>query len=102
MDRPTPLGDPFRRKSLSVHADLLKERIPARGISFDDLMQADLVLFIRAVISVVKDRKSRIFWWPETLVWLTRRYMPFEIFARGSIDEVFWPNIKDARGHHPR
>jgi hypothetical protein len=69
-------------RRLSVHADLLKDRIPARGISLDDIMQTDVILYIRAVVSIVKDHKSGIFWWPETLVWSTRQYMPFEIFAR--------------------
>jgi hypothetical protein len=68
---------------ISVHADLLKDRIAARGVSLDDLMQADLVLFIRAIVQ----RLDR--WWPETLVWSTRHYMPFEIFARAQSMKYF-------------
>ena len=61
---------------LSLHADLLKDRVPARGVAFDDLMQADLVLFLRAAA-------QGEFWWPESLIWSGRKFIPFEIFARG-------------------
>jgi TIR domain len=64
-------------RRLSLHADLIKNRVPARGVTFDDLMQADLVLFIRA--AAIGEQ-----WWPESLVWVTIRHRsPFEIFARG-------------------
>lgn len=75
-------------RRLSVHADLLKDRVSAKGISFDDLMQADLVLYLRAVAPAVKDRKAQI-WWPETLVWSSRQYVPFEIFARAQSMKYF-------------
>jgi hypothetical protein len=70
-------------RRLSVHADLLKERVSERGISLDDLMQADLVLFIRAIVQ----RANR--WWPESLVWSSRRYRPFEVFARAQSMSYF-------------
>jgi hypothetical protein len=60
-----------------------KQRISARGISLDDLMQADLVLFIRAIVQGTNR------WWPESLVWSSRRYKPFEIFARAQSMRYF-------------
>lgn len=62
-------------RRLSVHADLLKDRVPARGITLDDLMQADTTLLLRAA-------GSDEYWWPQSLIWSGRRYAPFEIFAR--------------------
>lgn len=76
-------------RRISVHADLLKDRIAARGISLDDLMQADLVLFIRAIVPIVKSHKERYYWWPELLVWSTRWYSAFEIFARAQSMKYF-------------
>jgi hypothetical protein len=70
-------------RRLTLHADLLKDRVPARGVSLDDLMQADLVLFIRATAL----RFNR--WWPETLIWSSNRYRPFEIFARAESMKYF-------------
>jgi hypothetical protein len=66
----------LKLRRLSLHADLLRDRIPARGLNLDDLMQADLVLFLRA-------GAHGEYWWPESLIWSGRHHRPFEIFARG-------------------
>ena len=64
-------------RRLSLHADIIKGRVPVRGVTFDDLMQTDLVLFIRA--AAIGQR-----WWPESLIFTAWRHRsPFEIFARG-------------------
>lgn len=63
---------------LSSRADLLKQRAEASGFDFKWLMQADLVLYLRA--SLNDDYYVR--WWPETLVYATHSYGPMEVFAR--------------------
>ncbi|MGJ4953003.1 SEFIR domain-containing protein [Bradyrhizobium sp. HKCCYLS20291] len=64
-------------RRLSVRADLLRDRVPPQGVNLDDLMQADLVLFLRAAA-------EEHAWWPETLIWASRQYSPFELFARAT------------------
>jgi hypothetical protein len=65
---------------MSLHADLIKDRLPAVGITLRDLMQADLVLFLRdAADSLKADRGNA--WNPVSLIW-SEYQGPFEIFAR--------------------
>lgn len=66
-------------RRLSLRADLLKERCIGTEITFEDLMQADFVLFMRDVIDRLDERWR---WWPETLLYACRHRQPFEIFAR--------------------
>jgi hypothetical protein len=62
---------------LSLRADLLEQRSKSSGIPFRHVMQADFVCFMRAELS--GDR-----WWPETLLYATHHYGPFELFARAT------------------
>lgn len=64
---------------LSLRADLLNQRSAGTGIRFQDLMQADLVLFLRNSLEIGKGERSR--WFPETLIYSARE-RGFEIFAR--------------------
>jgi hypothetical protein len=61
----------------SIHADLLKERSQASGVEFVHLMQADFVCYLAD--QFVENRDN---WWPETLLYATRNYGAFEVFAR--------------------
>jgi hypothetical protein len=83
-------------KRTSLQAELLKERSKIAGVSFDDLMQADFVLFMREAADALKsDRHNR--WVPETLVFLAGRERPLELFARAR-SERYFEKIKDALG----
>jgi hypothetical protein len=64
---------------LSLRADFLEKRSHSSGVPFRNIMQADFVCFMRAELTTA-DRYDR--WWPETLVYATRQYGPFEVFAR--------------------
>jgi hypothetical protein len=80
-----------RRLSLnrtSLHADLLKERATVAGISFENFMQADFVLFMREASDAKRaGRDNR--WYPDTLVYLGHRAKPFELFARARSSRYF-------------
>jgi hypothetical protein len=81
---------------LSLQADMLKDRSKIAGVSFDDLMQADFVLFMRdAVDSFKRDQHNR--WAPETLIYAQHRTTPFEMFARARSKRYF-DKIKPAIG----
>jgi hypothetical protein len=67
---------------LSLRADMLKNRSEVSGVEFKFLMQADFVLFVRALAS--DDN-----WWPETLLYASYFYNCFEIFARASSVRYF-------------
>ncbi len=59
------------------HADLVHEAYPSNSLpSFESLMQADLVLYLRA------EGDNEIDWCPITLVYAANRFSPFPIFAR--------------------
>ena len=76
---------------ISVHADLLKERAYRKEITFEQLMQADYVTFLRA--SLGNER-----WWPKTLVFANwRRSYPFEVFVK-SISQKYFSKAKAALG----
>lgn len=66
---------------VSLRADLLEDRSKTSGLTFGDLMQGDLVCFLRSMI-IGQDFFD--LWYPETLLYATRQHGPFEIFARAS------------------
>ncbi len=73
---------------LSLHADLLEQRVKASGLPFQQIMQADLVLFVRDCLDAMRTGRSQ-HWWPETLLYAGRQYGPFEIFARSQSQQYF-------------
>lgn len=75
-------------RTLSLHADMLKQRCSAVGITFDQLMQADFVLFLRDCIDTLREGRPQ-YWWPDTLVYKTRGANIFEIFSRAESLEFF-------------
>lgn len=75
---------------LSLAADLLKDRSQSSGLDFNQLMQADLVLFLRGA----QDGER---WFPNTLLYANRSYGPFEIFAR-SMSQKYFDSVKTLLG----
>ncbi|MET3990588.1 hypothetical protein ABID65_002223 [Bradyrhizobium sp. S3.9.2] len=75
-------------KRTSLHADILQERAKIAGIGFEDVMQADFVLFMREANDASSaERDNR--WYPDTLVYLGHHSRPFEIFARARSTRYF-------------
>lgn len=72
---------------LSLHADLLKQRCTVIDITFDQLMQADFLLFLKNRLDALKENTE--WWWPETLVYQARGGGIFEIFSRAESGEFF-------------
>jgi hypothetical protein len=67
-------------RRLSLHADLIQQRSHASGMPFEDIMQADFVLFLRQHL---RGQSGMRHWSPVTLLYVGRlRQRPFEIFAR--------------------
>ena len=75
-------------KRISLHADLLKKRSQVSGITFNQLMQADLILFIRDCFDCLRNKVKQS-WLPITLVYAEDQEYPFEIFARSQSNEYF-------------
>jgi hypothetical protein len=69
-------------------AVLYHDDYQGHALSLEDLMQAELILFLR---SRLKGRRgdSYSFWYPETLVYANRRSHPLALFARAESAEVF-------------
>ncbi len=70
---------------LSLHSDLLKKRCKSNKIDFQDLMQADFVLFIRDHLD--NNSADYWYWWPYTLIYANNK--TFEIFARSESSKYF-------------
>lgn len=83
-------------RRLSVQADLLRQRCTGLPIDFRHVMQADLLLFLNADLrsTLATDR-----WWPETLVYASQQYLPFEVFARAR-SRGFLERFKSALGRN--
>lgn len=75
---------------LSLVADLLKDRSNTSGLDFNQLMQADFLLFLRGTQSGER-------WFPETLLYASHSYAAFEIFAR-SMSQKYFDSIKSLIG----
>ncbi len=65
-------------------SDLLEDRSGYNDISHDDLMQADLLLYLRAEIDRMIEEETYFRWYPDTLNRARRRNKPFELFERAS------------------
>ncbi len=81
-------NDRLKLSRLSIQADLLIQRSKASGITDRQLMQTDLVLFIRDAFNSIK-RGTHQGWSPVTLVYAEDYSGPFEIFARAQSKEYF-------------
>lgn len=75
---------------LSVHADLMKERCTDSGLSFNQIMQADFLLYLAGALQGLKE-KRRLVWLPETLVFKSLHFHggTFELFLRAESTEYF-------------
>lgn len=74
---------------ISIRADLLEQRSKSSGVLFRHIMQSDFICFLRADLT---NTGSYDGWWPETLLYATRHYGPFELFAR-SASKVYLSSI---------
>jgi hypothetical protein len=76
----------LKLKRLSLRTDLLFQRNQGSGVEFDHLMQADLILFLRAEIEAGPHYSQ---WWPETLLRVSQYPGAFELFERASSRRYF-------------
>ncbi len=72
----------------SVHADMIKERCVNAVVTFDQLMQADFLLYLTEALDALKEGRRQE-WWPETLVFKSSYGGVFEIFLRSESTEYF-------------
>jgi len=72
---------------ISLHADMLQEAYNHRSPNFDEIMQADFLLYMRSCVAADRSN-SYPGWYPVTMVFAARRFSPFEIFARAESRRV--------------
>src|SRR5690606_20933299 len=54
------------------------------------IMEADFILYIRWCLDYLKGSTDRYdYWWPETLLYASRQYGAFEVFARSQSKQYF-------------
>jgi hypothetical protein len=78
-----------RKKSrVSIQSDMLETRSKSSGIPFIEIMQADLVLYLRSCMDALSRNDRTYIWWPDTLLYATFGGTKiFEIFARAESRE---------------
>lgn len=82
----------LKLRRLSLKADILKERSKYSGISFNSLMQADFVLYIRGLFDFMRyDERTQ--WYPDILLYTSHWPRAFEIFSR-SESKSYFDNVK--------
>jgi len=84
-------NDRLNLRRLSLHGDLLKERCKGTGIKFNDVMQADFILYLRDSLDATKSDKEFIYrkWYPHTLVFNRHQRNSFVLFARAESKHYF-------------
>lgn len=71
-------------RRLSLRADILKQRAASSGLDFKYMMAADFVLYLRSSNGEIWRS-----WFPDTLLYATNRFPPFESFARAKSARYF-------------
>lgn len=85
----------FRNKNLnlgktSLTATMLNERCEPSIVSFQEMMQADFILYLRAQINVAEKLSTPgVPWHPETAVYIGHHAEAFEIFIRASSTKYY-------------
>ena len=74
----------LEKRRVSLHSDILNERCAGVSISFDELMQADFVLYLACALHA--DEHYWHAWFPITLLY-AQRSSSFELFIRSEKDE---------------
>ncbi len=81
----------LQKRRLSLQADILKERSNVLGITFNQIMQADFLLFIRSSFDNLRYTNNLVdrIWWPMTMVYAEYHFNPFEVFSRAQEKQFF-------------
>jgi hypothetical protein len=82
---------------LSPTGHVLKVRATRTDLPFDEIMQADLILFVRHEVSPRDEDYPNARWYPHSLVYASDRWKPFEIFARAQ-SKAYFDRVKVALG----
>ena len=77
----------LNRKSL--HADLIKNFSLGTGVSFNEIMQADFLLFVSDSMQALLSQDHQQEWWAETLIYKGYGAGTYEIFARAESTSFF-------------
>lgn len=79
----------LQQRRLSIKSDLLSQRAKRRDVTFDDVMQADFILFIRDQLRHREDNYPYDHWFPDALLYAGRRHRSFEMFVRAESTKYF-------------
>jgi hypothetical protein len=78
---------------VSATAETLRSRATGHPVTFDEVMQAELVLFLASLIDT---ERTGMYWVPYTLLYRSR-YQPPELFAKAESKRYF-PHLKELFG----
>jgi hypothetical protein len=73
---------------LEPRADFYHEAYQGHSLSFEEIMQAEFVLFLRSQ-ATRRHREQWGIWYPQTLVYASRRAHPFLLFTRAESAAVY-------------
>lgn len=75
----------------------MRDRAKRGDVTFHDISQADLLLFLRDELHPDDPLNQFHGWYPSTLMFSVNRYTPFELFAR-SQSKKYFQQVKTALG----
>lgn len=75
-------------RQLSLHANLLNQYSKSSGFHFEEIMQADFVLYMNDCIEITRTG-AHLDWYPYSLLYVGYSHSAFEIFARSEVSEYF-------------
>ncbi|WP_269511051.1 toll/interleukin-1 receptor domain-containing protein [Acinetobacter baumannii] len=75
-------------------AALLNEHVNQDIISFNDLCEADIFLYLKSVAQTIFEAKEYIMWWPILGIYIGYRPTPLKIFTKAERPSVFDEVVK--------
>lgn len=79
----------LRLGRVSLKADYLQERCTGTPVKFPEIIQADLILYIRSQFDALTTKHSRGRWYPHTIIYAASFSGAFEIFVRATSKQYF-------------
>lgn len=82
-------NDRLKLRRVSLKADMFKERCNGSVVDFQEIMQADLVSYLRYKIDELNGVDMRSRWFPQTLIYAGSFSGAFELFVRATSKSYF-------------
>lgn len=73
-------------------AELIKQNYDEEIVSFNELCEADLILYLKSASKTIQDKRTFSMWWPHLTLYINNQRHPTKIFARAE-NPAFLENV---------